>query len=95
VVEGGKVLGLVALEQVKELAPERRAGTRVGDLLEPVSAERTIAPDAPLYQALERMARTGAHRLLVLDARGELVGLLTHTGLARFLEIRRSLAPAR
>jgi Zn-dependent protease len=93
VVEDGKVLGLVSLEGVRDLAPERRDAARVGDLLEPVSAERTIGPDAPLFEALERMARGQTHRLLVLDARGELVGLLTRTGLARFLEIRRSLAP--
>jgi CBS domain-containing protein len=51
-----------------------------------------VAPDTPLLDALAKMGRLGAQRLLVLEPDStELAGLLTQSGLARFVELRRAL----
>ena len=96
VVEGGRVLGVVSLETIREVPRERRGEARVRDCLEPAPEQRRIAPDAPLSEALARMAETGARRLLVIDASGALAGFVTHTGVALFLELEQVLPrPAR
>ena len=45
----------------------------------------TIVPDSPLAKAAELMARYRVRRLVVVDGRGALVGLVTANDLARTL----------
>jgi CBS domain-containing protein len=90
VVEGGRVLGLVSIEDLRGLPPDKRAATTVRERMHPLDDDLRVAPDAPLREALRRLGRAPGGRLLVM--RGDaLVGLLTKGGLARFVEIRRLL----
>lgn len=91
VVEGDRVLGLISIDRVREVAPEKRSSTRVGERLEPLEPSRCIEPGSSLSDAFERMSRTGERRLLVMEEGNRLVGLLTWTGLVRFLELRQVL----
>ena len=92
VVEGGRALGVISLERLARVPPELRAQQRVREHLEPADAERSVAPDTPLLEALAQMGRVGAQRLLVLrPGSAELVGLLTQSGLVRFVELRQAL----
>lgn len=91
VVEDGRVLGLVSIDGVREVAPDKRATTPVRERLEPLEDARRIRPGVALSDAFERMARSGERRLLVMDEGDRLVGLLTWTGLVRFMELREAL----
>jgi Zn-dependent protease/CBS domain-containing protein len=91
VLDGDRVLGVVSLQSIRDVPPAERARLRVRDRLER-GEERRIAPDAPLSDAITAMQETGTRRLLVADPAGRLIGFLTGTGLARFVEMQQALA---
>jgi len=92
VVEGARAIGLISVERLRAVPPEQRAQQRVRDQLEPVDEDHSVAPETPLLEAIGKMGRVGAQRLLVLrPGSPELVGLLTKSGLARFVELRQAL----
>jgi len=41
----------------------------------------TISPDLPIAEALEKMRHDGVHRYPVLDKKGKMIGIVTHTDL--------------
>jgi CBS domain-containing protein len=63
-------------------------GQTVGDVMthNPV----TIAPDAPLSEAARLMHERGIQRLPVLDAAGQLVGILTRSDIVRMMATEAS-----
>jgi Zn-dependent protease/predicted transcriptional regulator len=67
VVDGGKLVGCVTLNQVKSVAKPDWTARRVGDLANTCSADNTIGPDADVMAALAKMQRTGRSRLLVAE----------------------------
>jgi Zn-dependent protease len=91
VVEGERTLGLISLEALSAVRPEARATARVRDHLEPLDEERVVVPATPLLDALAKMGRLGVQRLLVIEPGSRrLAGLLTRSGLARFVELRQA-----
>lgn len=92
VVEGGKVRGLISVAELRGLPADRRATTTVRELMVPVTEDLRVEPDLALTEALKtKIPKAPGGRLLVM--RGEhLVGMLTKTGLAHFVEIRHALA---
>ena len=90
VVEGGRVLGVIAVAQLKNLPREAWPTTSVGERMTPISPELVVEPEAPLGDALKQLALTDSGRLLVVR-QGALVGMLTKSGLLRFIELRRVL----
>jgi CBS domain-containing protein len=56
----------------------------------PLEARLTLAPEDDVAVALQRMTQEGLARLVVME-RGRMVGLLTKTGLSRFLQTRLEL----
>jgi CBS domain-containing protein len=59
----------------------------------PLSDALRVAPELALTEALKKLAHAPGGRLLVM--RGDrLVGMLTKSGLARFVEIRNVLQEA-
>jgi Zn-dependent protease/CBS domain-containing protein len=91
VVDGDRVLGIVSIDGIRSVEADKRATTPVRERLEPLEDARCIEPGASLSDAFERMSRSGERRLLVMQGGDRLVGLLTWTGLVRFLEIRQVL----
>lgn len=92
VVESGRALGLISVDRLRAVPPEARSQQRVRDHLEPADAAHCVAPETALLEALAQMGRSGAQRLLVLrPGSSELAGLLTQSGLVRFVELRRAL----
>jgi Zn-dependent protease/CBS domain-containing protein len=95
VMDGERPIGLVSLETVKSVPAERRALARVRDHLEPLDEASVVAPDTSLTEALEKLGRSGRQRMLVMrPGSNRLAGLMTRTGLARFVEIRQALTSA-
>jgi Zn-dependent protease/CBS domain-containing protein len=92
VVEDGRALGLISVDRVRGVPAAERPQQRVRDHLEPLDTAHRVTPETPLLEALESMGSLGLERLLVMrPGSSELLGLLTKTGLVRFVELRRAL----
>jgi Zn-dependent protease len=95
VVEAGRTLGLISVDRVRSVPAPQRAAQRVRDHLEPLDERLRVTPETPLLEALRTMASLGAQRLLVMrPGSDQLAGLLTKSGLVRFIELRQTLAAA-
>lgn len=93
VAEGGRIVGVVSLNEVREIPRPQQDEVRVRDIMLPLSDDLIIDPEATLAQALTRMLKAGEERLLVM-ADGRLAGLITKTGLLRFVQIKQVLGEA-
>ena len=83
----GRLAGLVTLNRLKEVPPDRRAVVRVSDVacgMEEVAVARS---DEMLLDLVGRLSGCGDGRALVIDD-GRLVGIVSPTDVARALEIR-------
>ena len=89
VVEDGRVVGLVAVEEVQAIPQGMWSWRTVRDVMRPVTPDLFIPPDASMMQALERMVRTGYDRLVVIDAEHP-VGLVTRSAVAQFLQLHKA-----
>jgi Zn-dependent protease/CBS domain-containing protein len=90
VVDAGKVIGSVQLQDVRKVPREAWGRTRVADILEPDNARRLISAGATVVEAMSRMRAAGVSRLVVVE-HGELAGMLTMRDLTHFLAVRREL----
>ncbi len=92
VVEDGQLRGVISIDDVKGLPEEERRSGRVADHMQHLSETLEIGPDVSLASAIAQMGRQSASRLLVTRD-GKLLGMVTKTGLSRFLELRQILGP--
>lgn len=76
--DNGRPLGMVALRDLVG-----RIGTRAGDLM--TSPAMTIRSDEPIAEAGHRLAETGRHRLVVVDAEGRAIGVVSALDVIRGL----------
>jgi Zn-dependent protease/predicted transcriptional regulator len=90
VTQNGTVAGVVSLDAVRQVPEFERATTTVAQIMRPLSSQTTIAPQAPLTEALTKMVQADTGRLLVMQ-NGTMQGMITKTGLLRFLEIKQIL----
>jgi CBS domain-containing protein len=79
VMNGGDLVGMVTLEDAREVREVERDAYRVEDVMEADVASVTAGTDA--MTALQVMQEHGVGRLPVLDADGELVGLISRSDL--------------
>ncbi|MBD0315939.1 MAG: site-2 protease family protein [Nitrospiraceae bacterium] len=89
VVEDGQLRGLLSVEDVQGVPSSLWLWRRVDQVMRPLSPALVVAPDAPVIQAMERMARDGSDRLVVM-AGDQIVGLVTQSAIAHYLQLRRS-----
>jgi CBS domain-containing protein len=89
VVDNGRVLG-VAVAAVRQLPREVYYNRQVTDIMTPLTADLLIDARASLADALVKMSRSEQERLLVLQD-DRLAGLVTKTGLLRFVQIKQVL----
>ncbi|HZP40413.1 MAG TPA: site-2 protease family protein [Candidatus Binatia bacterium] len=88
--EGGRVAGLVSLRDVLHCPAADRRRRRVRDVMQPLGPELAIPARASVGDALRRMTDAQVGRLLVTDD-GHVVGLVTRTGIVRFVQFRTEL----
>ncbi|MCX7783282.1 MAG: site-2 protease family protein [Meiothermus sp.] len=81
VVEEGRLLGLISLEDLQGASPQTR-------VLERMHPPLQVNETTEALEALQRMAQEGFSRLLITDAEGNLVGILSKTDLLRALQLR-------
>lgn len=82
----GEIIGLITLEELRRIAPDRRAVTLVRDAARPLPQVATAEPDEKLPILLERLRSTGSSRALVFDT-GQLVGIVTASDLNRLIDV--------
>ncbi|MGD0230655.1 MAG: site-2 protease family protein [Syntrophorhabdales bacterium] len=92
VVESDKLLGVVTIDQLKEVPRDQWNSHTVKEIADTCTEENTIEPSADATKALEKMSRKSASRLMVVD-RGKLVGILALRDLLKFLAIKLDFEP--
>ena len=90
VVDGDRLLGCVTTRAIKRLPQAEWPNQSVGTILEPCSAENTVAPDADAMSALARMSQGKVSRLMVVEG-DRLVGILALKDLLGFLSLKVEL----
>ncbi|NJN69050.1 MAG: CBS domain-containing protein [Nitrospira sp.] len=88
VLDDRRLVGLVTVCEVQSVAPALWAWRQVEQVMRPVSESLVITPEVPVIHAVERMARGGWDRLVVVQD-GEVVGLVTQSAIVHFLQLRR------
>ena len=86
VLEGGRVVGIVAMHDVRRLRPEAWAGARVAEIMTPASQLVTIEPDASAAAALEALARHDVDQVPAVRG-GELFGMVRRQDLVKWLAL--------
>ena len=88
VMDDGTLVGLVTLEDAREVDPVERDAFLVEDIMS--TDLQTIAPEDDAMTAFVEMQRNGIGRLLVVDDEDRLVGLVTRSDLLTAFNIIRS-----
>jgi Zn-dependent protease/CBS domain-containing protein len=87
VVTEGRLQGLITTQALSNIPRESWGKHTVGELMETDLDDMAIGPDVDAMEALERMQRIGASRLLVIDG-ARLLGLVSLKDLLRFLNLK-------
>ena len=91
VVRDGRIVGMVSLTEIKNIPEDEQPLRTVEEVMVPLSEEMRIEPELSLAEALKRMGQEdNTARLVVMD-KDRMVGLITSTGLLRFVELKRIL----
>jgi Zn-dependent protease/CBS domain-containing protein len=85
--EEGRLLGMVTIHDVQTLPQSQWPWRSVRDVMEPRKDEMEVTPSTSAVTALEQMLQEGRDRLAVVQD-GLLVGLVTRSGISRFLQLR-------
>jgi len=96
VVDGDELVGLVTLDDAREVREVERDAYTVAEVMS--RDLRAVEPDTDAMTAIETIQRHGIGRLPVVDDRGELVGLISRTDVMTAFNIIQStgsLEPAR
>jgi len=89
VCEEGQVLGVVTVRDVQALPIALWPWRLVREIMRPVSPAFCIPPNWSIMQAMDRMAQGGWDCLIVMEHE-KIVGLVTRSAIAQFLQLRKS-----
>jgi Zn-dependent protease len=91
VIEGDEhAVGLLTLHQIKGVPRAEWPTTPVARIMTPAARVKSVRPDSELWMALQQMDREGVVQLPVV-ANGQILGMLTREGIARFQRTLREL----
>jgi CBS domain-containing protein len=83
----GRLVGLVTLNRVRDVAPERRATTRLREIACRPDDVPTARPDEPLAELLPRMVGCADGRAVVTDDTGVVVGIVSPSDVSRAVQL--------
>ena len=89
VCEEGQVLGVVTVRDVQALPTALWPWRRVREIMRPASPAFCIPPDWSVMQAMEHMVQGGWDCLVVMENE-EIVGLVTRSAVAHFLQLNKA-----
>ena len=84
-----QVLGLVTVRDVQALPAALWPSRRVREIMFPASPAFCIPPDSSVMEAMERMIQGGWDRLVVMENE-KIVGLITRSAIAHFLQLHKA-----
>lgn len=90
VVQDGRLMGLITLDSVRAIPKESRSFETVAKAMVPLERTPVVLPNLSALDALQRMAREKAERLLVTQD-GRLLGVVTQGDLMRAIRTRQEL----
>ncbi len=93
VMEDGRLAGMVTLAAVRSVPAEEQPQKKVADVMAPRSEEFIIGDEASLADALRQMTGQEQDRLLVMR-QDQMLGIITKSGLMRFVQLKQILEPA-
>jgi len=85
VIDRERLVGMVTLDDASDVTEVERDAYRVEDVM--TRDVLTVTPDTPAMTALERMQSGGVGRLPVVDADGEVTGIISRTDLMTAFDI--------
>ncbi len=89
----GRVVGILSLQLISRCPVEERPHKRARDLMRPLDASIEIGPSESGLAAMQQMNDVNSGRLIVID-NGQFVGLITLSGITRFVQMKTQLAAA-
>jgi Zn-dependent protease/CBS domain-containing protein len=95
VLRGSTPIGLVTLQLVRQVPRKDWPVRTVDETMLPIGPELVVAPEARMTEALNKLSRSPAQRVLVVHE-GIVLGMITHTDVSRWLDrqrLREEFAP--
>jgi Zn-dependent protease len=83
----GRLTGLVTLNRIRSVPPDRRHGTRLADISCPPEAVPVARPDEPLVDLLPRLGGGADGRAVVLDGAGRVVGIVSPRDISHVMTV--------
>jgi CBS domain-containing protein len=83
----GRLSGLVTLDRIRRVPPDRRAETTLQEIACPASEVPTARPDEPLADLLPRLGGCADGRAVVVDQAGRVTALVSPRDIARMTAI--------
>jgi Zn-dependent protease len=93
VVEGGRLVGLVSLEDVRKVPRERWAEATVGEIMTPANQLAVVAANGDAAEAFARLAERDVRQVPVTQD-GRLIGMLRRRDIVRWLQLHDPAAAA-
>jgi Zn-dependent protease/CBS domain-containing protein len=93
VVDNGRLVGCVRMNDIKRLPRDRWASTTVAEIMQQCTEATAISPNMDAMEVLSLMARTQNSRVLVTEG-DRLVGVVTLSDLMNFLNVKLNLEAA-
>ena len=90
VLDGGRLIGLVTLEDVRGVRRDAWDTTTVRDIMTPANQLVTVTPEEDAAQALEKLTGLDVRQLPVVRE-GNLVGLLRRRDIIKYLQLHAQL----
>jgi Zn-dependent protease/CBS domain-containing protein len=94
VMEGEHPVGMVTLNQIREVPRETWGERSVGEVMTPLAAGIEVRPEQPMTEVLEKMEAVETHRVLV-TRNGHLEGIITGVDLNNWLRRTQGLEQGR
>ena len=88
ILEGGRVKGIISLQQVKKVPRSLWPAKRVHEIMKPIGDDLAISPEAEALEALEKLQTNGVGRLAVIDRQLNLVGYLSMRDLFSLMRLK-------
>ncbi|MBD3292048.1 MAG: CBS domain-containing protein [Armatimonadia bacterium] len=90
--EGGRIVGIVRMEDLKEVPREQWQSTTIGQVTPELDRETmTVNSDEEAVEAMMQMAEHDHSRVLVTDQSGDVIGILSQTDIRRLIKVKSGL----
>ena len=91
VFDGERMVGLVTIDDIRDISPKSRSQTMVKDVMTPSQKMIVIAPDEEASEAFQRLQSEDIRQLPVING-NRIVGLLRRKDIIRWLQFQSQLS---